>query len=394
MPSTEECIEACIDRFLLRRGARAAGMDCRDCKDSSDSSNDYKACNLDDIAASVVDALALPFSVEADVIRTIGTRISCIEHDKTVLERLQSDRGITQRTPEWYAARADMITASDAAQALDCAKFGNQRQFFAKKCGFEADKFNPTLPALKWGIIYEPVACSVYSARMRCSIHDFGLLRHPTHKFLGASPDGINDLGVMVEIKCPYRRKINGEVPLQYYYQIQGQLDVCGLHSCDYVECELREYGGWEELIADSHAGHGRTTKDGCEHGFLYEMDPSSPLESSVPTCHYSELNRTAAELREDLQAFLALGPGRLHLFRVVKVGILRVKRDDAFLSVIVPQLEDVHARVQAFKSDRASYDAYMREKVTTTKTRSSASAKTAVDLQLPSYAFVDDNED
>ena len=28
-------------------------------------------------------------------------------------------------------------------------------------------------------------------------------------------------------------------MPQQYYYQIQGQLDVCGLDECDYLECEF-----------------------------------------------------------------------------------------------------------------------------------------------------------
>jgi hypothetical protein len=40
------------------------------------------------------------------------------------------------------------------------------------------------------------------------------------HKFFGASPDGINELGIMVEIKCPFKRKLK-KIPSiieQYYY--------------------------------------------------------------------------------------------------------------------------------------------------------------------------------
>ncbi|PNH02802.1 hypothetical protein TSOC_011194 [Tetrabaena socialis] len=89
--------------------------------------------------------------------------------------------------------------------------------------------------------MYEDVAQQVYCKRNGVRIHEFGLLKHPTVAHIGASPDGISELGVMLEIKCPYRRQITGEVPVQYYYQIQGQLEVCGLQECDYLELKLEE---------------------------------------------------------------------------------------------------------------------------------------------------------
>jgi hypothetical protein len=68
--------------------------------------------------------------------------------------------------------------------------------------------------------------------------------------YFGASPDGISDTGIMLEIKCPYKRKIEsgGEVPKQYYYQIQGQLEVCGLKECDYFECQFQLYNTIDEF--------------------------------------------------------------------------------------------------------------------------------------------------
>jgi putative phage-type endonuclease len=168
-----------------------------------------------------------------------------------VLALLQNP-GVTQRTPEWYAARMTMITASDIAQALGCAKFGTQKQFFVKKCGGpeEQKEFDGSLPPLKWGVMFEPVANAVYERLNGVCLHEFGLLRHPEVDYIGASPDGITDDGVMVEIKCPWRRKITGEVPLQYYYQIQGQLEVTGLRDCDYFECEFFEVPGADEADA------------------------------------------------------------------------------------------------------------------------------------------------
>ena len=55
--------------------------------------------------------------------------------------------------------------------------------------------------------------------------------------YFGASPDGIvsyesknkDYVGRMLEIKCPKSRKIDGIIPIGYYYQIQGQLEHGGL---------------------------------------------------------------------------------------------------------------------------------------------------------------------
>lgn len=158
--------------------------------------------------------------------------------------RLQNlDKGIEQRSDAWYSARYNMITASDIAQALGHGKFGSQKDFFKKKCSPTPKPFDATAPALKWGIMFEPVAQDIYSKlNKNIDIYEYGLIKHPSIPFIGASPDGITCQGVMLEIKCPWKRKIQeGIVPLQYYYQIQAQLDVCNLDECDYFECEFDE---------------------------------------------------------------------------------------------------------------------------------------------------------
>eukprot|EP00798_Chlamydomonas_sp_ICE-L_P023480 gene23480-biopygen11151 len=82
-------------------------------------------------------------------------------------------------------------------------------------------------------------------------VHEFGLLCHASKSFLGASPDGVTEDGVMLEIKCPWRRKIDGTVPMQYYLQIQGQLAVSGLLECDYFEVEFDILHSEEEIEAE-----------------------------------------------------------------------------------------------------------------------------------------------
>lgn len=173
------------------------------------------------------------------------------------LKKLLKIPKIEQKSQEWYKARNNLITASDFAQALGEGKFGTQRQLIEKKVEVVAsEQVQIKNPFFEWGNLFEPVACNVYSAMHdNITVHEFGLLPHPSRPYFGASPDGISEDGVMLEIKCPFKRKITGDVPMQYYYQIQGQLDVCNLDHCDYFECEFQKFQSYEDY-SDAFMNH------------------------------------------------------------------------------------------------------------------------------------------
>ena len=189
-------------------------------------------------------------------------RIQQLNKYKKTLIELQKIPEIPQRTNDWYNTRNSLITASDFGQALNCRKFGSQKEFIIKKVEaysytdtqrkIELSKYtNNSNPAMQWGIKYEEVAMNIYADRNNLKMFEFGLIKHPSISFIGASPDAISELGIMLEIKCPYKRKITGEVPEQYYYQIQGQLEVCDLDECDYLECNIKQYKTEDEFIND-----------------------------------------------------------------------------------------------------------------------------------------------
>ena len=46
----------------------------------------------------------------------------------------------------------------------------------------------------------------------------------------------------MLEIKCPPKRKFTKSVPPHYMMQMQGQLEVCDLDECDFLQVKLEEY--------------------------------------------------------------------------------------------------------------------------------------------------------
>lgn len=160
-------------------------------------------------------------------------RIKDLKRYITKLDDLKRKPIIKQRTPEWFKARLEMLTASDTFDG--CRKVKN---LIRKKALQIDERINNY--AIFWGTMLEPVALNIYSTwKQNIPINEFGLIPHDTMKHYGASPDGISDLGIMVEIKCPYSRKlIEDEIPPKYMAQMQGQMAVCNLEECDY--CELK----------------------------------------------------------------------------------------------------------------------------------------------------------
>lgn len=173
-----------------------------------------------------------------------------------------------QRTPEWYKQRQTRITASEAASCLYksrlvcedyVSEFGltnfkykeheplnpyeTKEDYIIKKCdAFNGEQVFKDNPFTLWGKKYEDVAGRLYKKIYNTNVHEFGLLSHSRFKWLAASPDGITDDGIMLEIKCPKSRKIDPSAPPLYYWiQVQIQLESTGLDFCDFLECEIEE---------------------------------------------------------------------------------------------------------------------------------------------------------
>ena len=151
-----------------------------------------------------------------------------------------------QRSPEWYAFRKNRLTASDIASVLGYDPYKKPDKVLLKKCGYE-EPFVISPPCAH-GIKFEPVATEIYELRKNVTVHEFGCLPHPEHSFIGASPDGIVENGIMLEIKNPYSRKIVGVPPKYYWTQMQIQLEVCDLEICDFLECTYNQYASYEAL--------------------------------------------------------------------------------------------------------------------------------------------------
>lgn len=148
------------------------------------------------------------------------------------VEELLDKKFDDQRSEEWFALRGNMLTASDLAAALGCNFFKHPETLILEKCGL-TKKFEGNEHTAR-GIRLEPHVRDLYEKQYQKKVYEFGLLVHKEHKWLGGSPDGITEDGILIEIKCP--KKISTSVPVYYMPQIQLLLEIIELEECDFIQ--------------------------------------------------------------------------------------------------------------------------------------------------------------
>lgn len=187
------------------------------------------------------------------------------KHDKSeMIARIELIRNTyqpAQRTVEWYEYRHNLLTASSVSKILGSDAKKNSLIF--EKCqsitiNDDNQPINIYSP-MHWGNKYEPVSLMLYEHIYKTVVEDFGCIRHPNIKCLGASPDGINidignDLyGRMLEIKNIVNREITG-IPLEaYWVQMQTQMEVCNLDECDFFETKFNEFDSEENFYSSNN---------------------------------------------------------------------------------------------------------------------------------------------
>ena len=194
-----------------------------------------------------------PRSYKNSFIRNISHKIEYIREKINYLENVIQP---IQRTNEWYIFRHNLLTASSAWKVFGTQSTKNQLIY--EKCRpYNIYKHPPIDSPLHWGQKYEPVSTEFYKKLYKTEITDYGCIKHSKYPFIGASPDGINTdsqnprYGRMLEIKNVVNRKINGIPKLEYWIQMQLQMETCNLNECDFLETRFIEYDNEEAFYND-----------------------------------------------------------------------------------------------------------------------------------------------
>ena len=111
-----------------------------------------------------------------------------------------------QRTPEWFKARAGMITGSRCAAIAKSTTTQTAQNLidtlrWERRNGVCAPTYSN--PAMERGTELEPLARKEYEIETLSVVDEVGFIVHPEYEFIGASPDGLVGDDGMVEIKCP-----------------------------------------------------------------------------------------------------------------------------------------------------------------------------------------------
>jgi len=355
-----------------------------------------KMNNTNDLLNYIVENIYnnLVISLDSNITKEyIQKRLSNIENYKKQLQIIKEIPMIIQRSDEWFNVRKNLITASDMAQALNKGKFGSQKDFLIKKINNLIENNNTYVQsdnvALLWGVKYEEVANKIYMKRNKVEVFEFGLIKHPTISYFGASPDGISELGIMLEIKCPFKRKIDGSIPEQYWMQIQGQLEVCDLEECDYLECKLRQYNNEADFLSDSHTDY-ILTKDLNEKGIVIEYKKDGERNYL-----YSDLNKTISELvewKEDIiTEFDYTIEYEIVYWRLDEYFCKRVYRDKEFFNKNIENLKYLWDKILYYSKNKNEYS---KQVLNSKKKRVFEFKEHDNEVVINGFSFIEDKEE
>ena len=275
-----------------------------------------------------------------------------VELIKEKLNYLQCVPQPDQRTNEWYEFRWKYLTASSIWKAFGTP--GVRNSLIYSKCKpLDISKYTGRVnldSPLHWGQKYEDVSIQWYEREYKTKVDEFGCIPHKTLSFLAASPDGINTdpnssrYGRMVEVKNIVNREITGIPKLEYWIQMQIQMEVCELNRCDFLETRFVEYEGEDEFLQD---GSFSISSNGCHKGIMilffdgnghphYEYAPWGLDKDSFNTW-----NEECMEKNNDKVWLKNI------FWKLDEVSVVVVLRNKLWFDCAKPILEDIWATIE-----------------------------------------------
>ena len=279
-----------------------------------------------------------------------------------------------QRSQEWYDARYNKITASELASVIGTdmsniceseknkiykkAAFKNSYELMKTKI-LQNDEFKGNIYT-DWGILFEPIATLLYEHRNKNRILEFGLIEHPEINLFAASPDGITQYNaIMIEIKVPYKRVLSGLVPLNYWMQMQLQMETCNLDRCHFVEVKTHIYSQ-EEYEEDTYDNGDNIlyTQDKMEKGMLLKCMLDNKTEYYYPSY---EIFRNKTKMNEWVEEKMEYYKNMFDsvecvYWRTKEYSCIEINRDKEWFKNTLPKCKEFWQKVMYFKNNKEEF--------------------------------------
>lgn len=308
---------------------------------------------------------------------------------KKKIDYLQAVPQPDQRTEAWHVFRHECLTASSIWKAFGSESSKNQLIY--EKCKpMDLNKYKSvsTESAMHWGNKYEPLSILLYEEKYKTKVSDFGCIPHKHIPFVAASPDGINTCetslryGRMLEVKNIVNREINGIPKLEYWIQMQVQMEVCNLNECDFLETRFSEYESVDEFMADGPTF--QESSEGLPKGLIMYF-----IKNGQPFYEYAPLNMTLEECQNwemsKMEEHSALTWMKTLYWKLNEMSCVLVLRNELWFRAATPLLNNIWQTIQHEKVNGYDHRA-------PNKRMSSSSNKNlaATEAALPSKCLID----
>lgn len=178
--------------------------------------------------------------------------------DDALLESVRRDNepfvsSSDQGSAQWLFERCGYITASrfdDVIRKLKSGKYSADRETYMwelvveRITGVPSDHW--TSAAMEWGTENEQRSGMAYEAATGALLERVGFVKHPTIKWVGASPDALIGDDGGFESKSPFNSRyhlqtmIAGKIPDEHVAQVQGGMWVTGRKWWDFQSFDPR----------------------------------------------------------------------------------------------------------------------------------------------------------
>jgi hypothetical protein len=251
---------------------------------------------------------------------------------------------------------------------------------------------------MHWGQKYEPLSVMLYEAIYSAKVSDFGCIPHKTIDCIAASPDGIVTdesslrYGRMLEVKNIVNREINGIPKMEYWVQMQLQMEVCELNECDFLETRFIEYASKDAFDADvlpsadvlSSADLDTTPKyKGLM--ILFINDNGKPIYEYAPLniCNSGEaMDAWQEEMMEKNRTFSWM---KNIYWKLDQLSCVLVLRNKQWFKSVIPQIKEIWQTIE-----REKVEGYSHREPKKSNPRAKKQFVNNDEIEMKSHCYID----